>query len=131
MPLTPEQARIVKVFFPYAWERQAFILSSGTRFVHYTNADAAVNILRSKEVWMRKSTAMNDFMEVQHGLACVLASYNGGAAGKKFKDALNTIFDGITTEIEKRFNDWTQEFLTNTYLISVSEHENFEDTFGR
>src|SRR5438128_2739729 len=129
--LTPEQERLTKVFFPSIWERQASVRSSGIRFVHYTNADAAMNILRSKEIWMRKSTSMNDFMEVQHGLDCVLASYNAGASGKKFKDALNSIFDGITTEIEKPFNDWTQDILTNTYLICVSEHENFEDTFGR
>jgi Protein of unknown function (DUF2971) len=129
--LPPEQERLTKVVFPYMWERQASVRSRGIRFVHYTNADAAMNILRSKEVWMRKSTSMNDFMEVQHGLNCIRASYNTGASGKKFKDTLNSLFDGITSEIEKPFNDWTQHFLTNTYLTCVSEHEDFEDTFGR
>ncbi len=129
--LTTEQERLAKVFFPYMWERQALVRSRGMRCVHYTNADAAMNILRSKEVWMRKSTSMIDFMEVQHGLDCVRASYNTGAAGKKFQDALNSIFNGITTQIENPFNDWTLDFLTNTYLVCVSEHETFKDTFGR
>ena len=64
--------RAHQLFFPYAIAQQERIRKEGTRFVHYTNAQAAMNILRTQEVWMRESSCMNDFMEVQHGYECVL-----------------------------------------------------------
>lgn len=131
MQLTPEQERLNKIFFPYAYERQSCVLSGGIRFVHYTNADAAMNILRSKEVWMRKSSCMVDFLEVQHGLTCLYKTYNQSEAGKVFKRALNDIYDGLVSDIEKLFNAWTPYFQTNTYLACVSEHNDSEDSFGR
>ncbi len=70
-------------------------------------------------------------MEVQHGLSCLLASYNQRESGKKFKAILNGVFDEIITEIEQSFNGWMHDFLTNTFLVCVSEHEDFEDNFGR
>jgi len=80
---------------------------------------------------MRNASTMNDFMEVQHGLNCLTAAYNNGQSGKRFRDALENLFAGITTEIEKTFNLWKQDIQTNTYLICVSEHEELEDNLGR
>ena len=52
-----------------AFERQAVKQENGSylRFVHYTTAEAAIKILRSKTLYMRSTTAMADFSEVQHG----------------------------------------------------------------
>jgi hypothetical protein len=39
----------------------------GARFVHYTSAESALSIIKSKHLWMRNTTCMTDFREVQHG----------------------------------------------------------------
>src|ERR1700683_546433 len=126
-----EQERFARILFPYALEQHSRVTSKGTRFVHYTNAEVAMKILRSKEVWMRKSSCMNDFLEIQYGLQTLSTVYHNTSAGKEFQSALNQIFDGVTGEIEKLFDGWTPHFRADTYLTCVSEHLDEEDTFGR
>ena len=115
MEITPDQIRLAGIFLPYAVERQNIVQSNGIRFVHYTRADAAMNILKTKTVWMRKTSCMNDFMEVEHGLECLAEAYRG-EAGNRLKTALNDIFDGVSDEIEKLFNSWQPHFRTDTYI---------------
>jgi hypothetical protein len=69
----PAYDQLYEIFNPYALNRQREMRTKGTRFVHYTSAEVAVNIIKKKEVWMRKSTAMNDFMEIDHGIKCLSA----------------------------------------------------------
>jgi len=130
MELSPDQIRLTEIFHPFAFERQANVKADGTRFVHYTHADAAMNILRTKEFWMRKTSCMDDFMEVQHGLECLLAAYRG-KHGDKFKLALEGMFPHICDEIEHLFNGWVPHLQIDTYITCVSEHSDAEDTFGR
>lgn len=130
MEFTPDQIRLMKIFHPFAFAKQTALSSNGTRFVHYTRADAAMNILRTKEVWMRKTSCMDDFMEVEHGLECLLAAYRS-EQGKRFKAALEGMFQGICKEIEDLVNGWMPHFQTDTYITCFSEHVDAEDTFGR
>ena len=130
MQLPSEQERLIKIFHPYAREQMSRVRSEGTRFVHYTSAEAAVSILKNKEVWMRKSSCMNDFMEVKHGLACLHNAYMN-KYGEKFKSSMNRIFEGLSSEIEQPFDSLTPLIDANTYLTCVSEHNDGEDTFGR
>ena len=131
MQLTQEQIKLAHIFNPYAWERQTAAIENKVRFVHYTTADAAIKILKSKEVWMRKSSAMNDFREVHHGLDCLIFAYNKSPAGEPFKAALNNLFDGLDVEISKLFDSWIPHFTNDTYLTCVSEHDASEDQLGR
>ena len=130
MEMTADQIRLGEIFHPLMFEQMVAVKSSGTRFVHYTRADAAMNILRTKEVWMRKTSCMDDFTEVQYGLECLAAAYNG-EVGKRFKAVLDSIFAGLSNEIEKLFNGWQPHFEFDTYILCVSEHVDEEDTFGR
>jgi hypothetical protein len=129
--ISSDQERLARILFPYAYERNLSARLQGTRFVHYTSAEAAMCILRSKEMWMRKSSCMNDFLEVQYGLTRLYRAYGQSEAGKSFKSILNKIFEGITADIEKLFDGWTPHFQTSTYFTCLSEHEAKEDTFGR
>ena len=75
MTLTPEQTetllRLEAIFMPHATRRRSILYENGTkdyaRFVHYTSAEAALSIIRGKRVWMRNTTCMADYREVQHG----------------------------------------------------------------
>ena len=126
-----EEQRLTEIFYPYASARYLDVRSHNTRFVHYTTAACATAILRSKEIWMRKSSCMNDFLEVQYGLNKISDIYRSSAAGKNFQSALNAVFPNVTAEIEQQFNSWIPQFQTNTYFTCVSEHEDYEDSFGR
>jgi hypothetical protein len=129
--ISPEQDRFARIFFPHAYQQHARVLKDGTRFVHYTNANAAMGILQSKTIWMRNSSCMNDVSEVRYGLERLWKTYRDTEAGKQFRQVLNGIYSGFSDEIEKRFNDWTPQFLTSTYLTCLSEHQDDEDEHGR
>ena len=130
MDMTANQIQPLQIFFPHAFERQKAVETQGTRFVHYTRADAAMRILETNEIWMRKTSCMNDFTEVEHGLTCLSKAYRG-EAGDKFKAALNGIFDGISVEIEKLFNGLQPHLRADTYITCLSEHLDAEDGIGR
>lgn len=119
-----------RIFFSHALEQQARVIRENRRFVHYTSAEAAVGIIQNAEVWMRKSTTMNDFSEIEHGLNCLRLTYEGDA-GVRFKAVLNGIHPEATDDVERLFNSWMPHFRLDTYLACISEHEDDEDTTGR
>ncbi len=130
MGLTADQERLSRIFVPFAFKRAEKARKKGTRFVHYTDANAAVKILKSKELWMRKSSCMNDFMEIEHGLECLTKAYDG-KVGDRFKAALDGVFEGLRVEVEQLFREWAPAIRTDTYFTCVSEHLDDEDRIGR
>jgi hypothetical protein len=116
--------------FPYATRKFAAVKKTGRRFVHYTSAIGAAAILTSRSIWLRNASAMNDHSEVKYGLDCLVKAYNSDVGGR-FKTALDAIFPGVSGEIETLFNGWMHSIETDTFLTSISEHRNFEDTHGR
>ena len=128
--LSENEPRLLRIFHPLAMEKLNSVREMNTRFAHYTTADAAMKILESKQVWMRKISCMNDYMEVKQGLDCLTRAY-GGVVGKQFRNMLNGMFPGITAELEKLFDDWTPRFYHTTYIACLSEHTDDGDTHGR
>jgi hypothetical protein len=131
LQLSPELERELRIFHPSMLRRNQHAATHGTRFVHYTSADAAMDILRKGEVWMRQSSCMNDYLEVLYGMKLLEDTYNSTPAGHTFQVVLNRIFAGITQDIAQRFNNWRVHLLLNTYFTCVSEHLDVEDAFGR
>lgn len=125
----PQELEAYRVFFPFAYERTASAIMSGQRFVHYTSAENAIKILTNKEVWLRKANVMNDFSEIEHGLACL------GNAFRTKKDDLARIFDpiypGLMGQLIPILDSWVPIFRNNTFILSMSEHYAGEDKFGR
>ncbi|WP_457940614.1 DUF2971 domain-containing protein [Mesorhizobium sp. 10J20-29] len=128
--LSPEQLKISEIFFPHAFERTKHAVQSGIRFAHYSSAEAAMKMLASEEVWMRKSAAMNDFREIDYGRELLNETYKG-EAGDQLKAILEEMYPGICREIEKLFDGWYPHFVANTYLTCISEHDPDEDHIGR
>jgi hypothetical protein len=118
------------IFFPYHNRKVDGVRARNQRFVHYTTAATAMKIIQEREFWMRNTTTMNDYSEINHGWECLLAVYNE-EPGKRFKAAIDSIFPGITTEIEGVFNAWIPGIKRDTYLACFSEHDDGEDQFGR
>jgi hypothetical protein len=127
--LSDQQQRLLATFFPHAFRRTMAALNSDQRFVYYTNADTAVKIIRNNDVWMRKSSLMNDYREIEHGFECLNSAY------KSNKDRVLAVFDsmfpGFCEKLETLFNAWLPHFRTDTYITCFSEHDASEDKHGR
>lgn len=125
-----ETDKLMNIFHPYAMDKMNELQENNTRLVHYTSASAAMEILTTQTFWMRKTSCMNDFMEVKQGLDCYNEVYRG-ETGQKLQAALNSIFEGITDQIENLFRDWSPALQTNAYIACFSEHPDTEDKNGR
>jgi hypothetical protein len=123
------ELQIARIFQPRACDRTVTALKNNLRFVHYTNAETAMKMLRSSEVWMRKSSCMNDFMEIEHGIECLHPAYKGQR--ERFQSVFDGMFPGFSKKFEELYNGWLPHFRTDTYITCISEHDDREDTLGR
>ncbi len=124
-------AKAVSIFFPSMLGKLNEVDQRNTRFVQYTSADAAMNIIRNKEIWLRNVQCMNDYLEVDHGINCLTSAYRNENEGKKFKDALEDLFPGAIQEFELLFDGWLPSMRSSTFIACVSEHLPNEDAYGR
>jgi hypothetical protein len=123
--------KLTQIFVPHAMREMERVRQAGIRFYHYTSADTGLKILRSERMLLRNSTLMNDFSEVRHGWNCLLAAYNS-PLGDRLKAALRVVQNDLPEILEANFNGRIIDVLNETYLMSVSEHDNgHEDKFGR
>jgi hypothetical protein len=104
-PTSADEDRIKRIFFPHTELKTREVSAAGGRFVYYTTAETATCILRNKQIWMRNTAAMNDYLEVEHGFDCLNASYKA-APGNTFNAALNACFPGLADEVRDFFNGW-------------------------
>jgi len=134
----PEQIqlaiRLESIFMPYATrQRRTFLGISGdsSRFAHYTSAEAAVRIINSKRIWLRNTTCMSDYREVQHGFEILSNFFRDEAKRKVFIEALDERVPGAALEALKLFDQWWSDIQVSTYIASTSEHDDSEDLHGR
>lgn len=119
------------IFYPNYERKVERIEAEGTLFVHYTGAETAISIIENQEIWLRNAQCMNDYQEVHHGIECLIKAFDHEISGKKFKQALESSFSGITKEIIDLFDGWLPDLRTNTFIMCVSEHPPFENKYGR
>jgi hypothetical protein len=133
MALTPDQVefakKLLRIFFPYLTANRERMIEEGGRFVHYTTAENALKILKTKSFWMRNATCMSDYQEVQHGYGVIDRYLRKNR--DKFDSALNSCVSDIAVEALKLFDQWWQNIQTQTYIASISEHDRSEDIHGR
>ena len=67
----PIRTQLQSIFLPHATNKIRGLYEAigftHARFVHYTSAEAALKIIKSKRIWMRNTTCMSDYSEVMHG----------------------------------------------------------------
>lgn len=131
MPINAVQQRLFEIFMPLAHERTEFVKKNKLKFVHYTTAENALNILRSRRVYMRNTTCMNDYREFQHGLEYLIHEFSTDEKRKQFFDVMNRCGDGIGQEAVGLFDGWLPHNQFNVYVTCLSEHDPSEDQHGR
>jgi len=135
MKLTDEQVaqlrEMEKVLFAYAAGRRDRMIQEGVRLVHYTSAENAIKIIKSKTFWLRDTRSMSDFREVEHGYEMLHKYFADTARLAAFNEAVDVHFDGAGRDVLKRFNDWWFHIRTTTYICCFSEHSDHENAYGR
>ncbi|WP_444904998.1 DUF2971 domain-containing protein [Microbulbifer sp. CnH-101-E] len=133
--MSPEEQEMYEqldqILAPYTVEGRAEVLDNSHKFVHYTSADNAKNIIRNKELWLRKPSCMNDYMEVSQGFDMLMKYLKQPANGSRFKDVLNQVGDNTWEKVAKEFDDWWRNLRFDTYLASISVHMADESQHGR
>ena len=139
--VVPEQyqpgVRLEKPFMPYARRQRDTFLTGGSgmkpepRFVHYTSAESALKIIESKRVWMRNTTCMSDYSEVQHGFYMLRRFFADETRKRQFCEALDAVSPNIAAEAIGLLNQWWSNIRFSTYITSISEHDDQEDLHGR
>lgn len=141
--LIPERTqlsmKLESIFMPHYWERRerfyrsaasgAAAVKERLRFVHYTSAEAALLIIKSKRMWMRNAICMSDYREIQHGFQFLNKVLTENE--KAFFEALGAIAPGAAQEAIALFNGWWNHIQVNTFITSMSEHDDAEDAHGR
>ncbi len=100
-------------------------------FVQYTSAGAAMSIIKNQEVWLRNIQCMNDYMEADHGINCLVTAFKNEREGKKFKTVMEELFPGVIQEITNLFDGWLPSLRSSTYIACLSEHPPEENLYGR
>ena len=138
--VTPEMLeqglRLADIMMPRFMKqtREFFRRESGQthgRLVHYTTADAALNIIRTKRFWMRNTNCMSDFSEVQHGFDILNNFFAIKAKKESFTEALDDCIPGVASEAIVAFDKSWREIRLNSYIACLSEHHDSEDSNGR
>ena len=101
------------------------------RLVHYTSAESALKIITSNRLWMRNTTCMVDYKEVQHGYSIMLRYFADAQKRSAFVQSLEQCAPGVANEAMNLFDQWRFDIGANTYIASVSEHGDQEDNHGR
>lgn len=140
VPVTPEMLqqgrRLAHIMIPHAMRqsRRLFEQKPGqthARFVHYTTAEAALSIIRTKRFWMRNTNCMSDYREVQHGFDLLNKFLSDAEKYNSFAGALDDCSPGIAAETIDAFNRARPDIRLNSYIACLSEHLDSEDLNGR
>lgn len=120
---------IRRLVLPHICEREA-ALREGRRLVHYTSASSACKIIAGGQAWLRNAQLMNDFSEIQHGLDCLNIAWVSHA-GESLQLMLDRLKPGLRDDLLKLIDGHTNNLKLETYIFSLSEHEDNEDELGR
>lgn len=74
---------------------------------------------------------MADYREVQHGFDNLRMYFSDESRVRQFHSVFDDCYAGVATEAINLFNSWVADIQTNTYIASVSAHDDREDQHGR
>lgn len=138
--LTPElyeqSVRLGDILMPHAARQRRALFEkepnqTHARLIHYTSAESAMSIIRTKRLWMQNTNCMSDFREVQHGYEIMRKFFSDQAKRNAFTEALDKCAKGVAVDAIKMFDESWRHIRFSTYISSMSEHEEAEDLHGR
>ena len=97
--------RLARIFKPWAMSEidRLYPAQGGfAKFVHYTSAVAALQIIKHKRLWLRSTTCMSDYREVRHGYELLREVFSDAAV----KDTLTIALDGCSSGLASESFSW-------------------------
>lgn len=132
MELTAElEEKLEATFMPYAAKQKQNLLAEHGRLVHYTTAENAIKIIRSKNLWMRNARGMSDFSEIEYGYNQLSVYFGDATRRNRFIAALDRCALNAGQDAVAQFGQRWQGIRYNTYVCCLSKHSNNEDDHGR
>ena len=113
---------LTSIFFPNISAEYARLRESPINFVHYTSAEAALKIIKSRKIWLRNTNVMNDASEVRHGTNLV-RQFFASDKGRPFFECLNRLYEGSEYRLKRLYDEWVEDLEANTYVCCLSEHD--------
>jgi len=125
-----------QVLLPFLSKSRSKLYGCGEqsrRFIHYTSAESAFKIIKSREFWLRNVRCMNDYLEVTHGCNSIKKHLDSGEIRQKLQSTMDDIAKGAFASALSDFKRWMEAGHLNlgTYIGSLSEHPDEEDKHGR
>lgn len=122
---------IEEIFFPVSFEKAKKAKDAGNLFAYYTTADVAYQVIKNKRIWMRSTSTMNDYMEIQYGQNLLVPAIDG-KVGDVLKQAIEACQPGLFEEVWRKLKAWLPGFAADTFITCVSEHDiHKENEIGR
>lgn len=132
MTLSREETdNLGEIFFPHGTQREKSFLEPGGRLVHYTTAENALKIIKSKTLWLRNARCMHDFSEVEYGFSRLQRYLQNEKHYRRFSSALDGCAENLANEAIGLFDQWWGKIRGGTYISCLSEHDPTEDDHGR
>jgi hypothetical protein len=123
--------KLTGIFMPFATSKLAQIRGANKRVVHYSSAENILKIVTSKTMWLRNTRCMVDYSEVELGYGMLQKFFQQPAKKEAFFKAVNACSQNLAEESIALFDQWWADIRFNTYICSISEHEDSEDLHGR
>jgi hypothetical protein len=130
MQITEEQLiqTVTEALFGYSQEQLANVQASD-RFVHYTSAETAMNILKGagdgrRYIWLRNASEMNDFSEIQWGKYCFNeAVIKTPEVDKRLGQLINQVDPDMRFKLALEMSTGFEQMQANTHLVSLARHD--------
>lgn len=109
------------------------LLTNKKKFVHYTSAIVAREIIEKEQLWLRKTLFMNDYSEIIYGKQYIDKLLNN----PEITIILNNILEPITNNnnnldiIKETYHKIISNIEKKIYISCLSEHLPEENTIGR
>lgn len=132
LSLEPTQAAqlLMGILSPDAVAEAEKLKDGTSELIHYTTAENAINILKSRTFWLRNARCMNDFLEVQHGLDLLLKVFGGPENPRVLRlySILDRLSPGEAKTAVETFNTWIPRLPDITFIGCLSLAEVSEST---
>ncbi len=122
---------LTDALYKYEITKRNAVSRRNGKFVHYTSAHNAINILKNEEVWLRNTNCMADYSEVLHGFKALETCLYDGGLKKIFEDAVGANHNASIQQGINLFNSSWNGYLHNTFITCISEHDPDEYETGR
>lgn len=104
-------------------ERAKKVRDNGIDFAHYTKAETAFNIIKSRSFWLRNSQLMNDHTEMRLGLYAVELNFtNTKGPALPFWAEMKLVDPYFQDKVVVSFNNKKHDLLDKTYIGCLSEY---------